>query len=72
MIDEYTRECLAMLVNCRITSLDVIDQLFQLFVLRGIPEHIRADNGPEFTAREIRRWLAKIGVKTLFIERGSP
>jgi len=41
-------------------------------VLRGIPEHIRSDNGPEFTAREIRRWLAKIGVKTLFIERGSP
>ena len=72
MIDEYTRECLAMLVNRRITSLDVIDQLFQLFVLRGIPEHIRSDNGPEFTAREIRRWLAKIGVKTLFIERGSP
>jgi len=72
MIDEYTRECLAMLVNRRITSRDVIDQLFQLFVLRGIPEHIRSDNGPEFTAREIRRWLARIGVKTLFIERGSP
>ena len=72
MIDEYTRECLAMLVNRRITSLDVIDQLFQLFVLRGIPEHIGSDNGPEFTAREIRRWLAKIGVKMLFIERGSP
>ena len=72
MIDEYTRECLAMPVNRRITSPDVIDQLFQLFVLRGIPEHIRSDNGPEFTAREIRRWLARIGVKTLFIERGSP
>jgi len=72
MIDEYTRECLAMLVNRRITSRDVIDQLFQLFVLRGIPEHIRSDNGPEFTARGIRRWLARIGVKTLFIERGSP
>jgi len=72
MIDEYTRECLAMLVNRCIKSQDVIDQLFQLFVLRGIPEHIRSDNGPEFTAREIRRWLAKIGVKTLFIERGSP
>ena len=72
MIDEYTRECLAMLVNRRITSQDVIDQLFHLFVLRGIPEHIRSDNEPEFTAREIRRWLARIGVKTLFIERGSP
>lgn len=72
MIDEFTRECLAMLVARKITSQDVIDQLFQLFVLRGIPEHIRSDNGPEFTAREIRQWLARMGVKTLFIERGSP
>jgi putative transposase len=72
MIDEYTRECLATLVNRHIISLDVVDQLFQLFVLRRSPEHIRSDNGPGFTAREIRRWLAKIGVKTLFIERGSP
>jgi transposase InsO family protein len=72
MMDEYTRECLAMLVNRRLKSHDVIDQLFELFVLRGIPEHIRSDNGPEFTSREIRRWLAKIGVKTLFIEPGSP
>ena len=61
MVDEYTRECLAMLVNRRITSVDVIEQLFQFFILKGIPEHIRSDNGPEFTAREIRRWLAKIG-----------
>jgi len=72
ILDEFTRECLAMLVARRITSQDVIDQLFQLFVLRGIPEHIRSDNGPEFTAREIRKWLADIGVKTLFIEPGSP
>lgn len=72
LIDEFTRECLAMLVARKITSQDVIDQLFQLFVLRGIPEHIRSDNGPEFTAREIRKWLGSIGVKTLFIEPGSP
>jgi transposase InsO family protein len=72
LLDEFTRECLAMLVSRHITFQDVIDQLFQLFVLRAIPEHIRSDNGPEFTAREIRRWFAKIGVKTLFIERGSP
>jgi len=72
MIDEYTRECLAMPVNRRITSPDVIDQLFQLFVLRGIPEHIRSDNGPEFTAKAIRKWLNSLGVKTLFIEPGSP
>jgi len=72
MLDEFTRECLAMLVSRRITSQDVIDQLFQLFVLRGIPGYLRSDNGPEFTARAIRKWLAKIGVKTLFIEPGSP
>ena len=72
MIDEFTRQCLAMLVSRRITSQDVIDQLFQLFVLRGIPGYLRSDNGPEFTARAIRKWLAKIGVKTLFIEPGSP
>jgi len=72
IIDEYTRECLAILVERRITSEDVIDQLFNLFVFRGIPEHIRSDNGPEFTAREIRKWLGRLGVKTLFIEPGSP
>jgi len=72
MIDEFTRECPAILVARRIASQDVIDQLFQLFVLRSIPEHIRSDNGPEFTAREIRKWLSRIGVKTLFIEPGSP
>lgn len=59
-------------VDRRITSLDVIDQLFQLFILRGVPEHIRSDNGPEFTAKAIRKWLNRVGVKTLFIEPGSP
>jgi len=72
VMDEYTRECLAILVGRRITSQDVIDQLFHLFVFRGIPEHIRSDNGPEFTAGAIRAWLNRLGVKTLFIERGSP
>ena len=72
LIDEFTRECLALLVSRRITCQDVIDQLFNLFVLRGIPEHIRSDNGTEFTAREIRGWLSCLGVKTLFIEPGSP
>ena len=72
LIDEYTRECLATMVARKITSQDVIDQLFNLFVLKGIPEHIRSDNGPEFTAREIRSWLSRLGVKTLFIEPGSP
>jgi len=72
ILDEYTKECLAMLVRRRITSQDVIDQLFYLFVFRGIPEHIRSDNGPEFTAKAIRKWLNRLGVKTLFIEPGSP
>jgi len=72
IIDEYTRECLAIMVERRITSQDVIDQLFNLIVFRGIPEHIRSDNGPEFTAKAIRSWLNKLGVKTLFIEPGSP
>ena len=72
VLDEYTRECLATLVNRRITSPDVIDQLFHLFLFRGIPEHVRSDNGPEFTAREIRKWLNRLGVITLFIEPGSP
>jgi len=72
IIDEYSRECLAMLVKRHITSQDVIDQLFELIIFRGIPEHIRSDNGPEFTAKAIRRWLNYVGVKTLFIEPGSP
>jgi len=72
IIDEFTRECLAILVARKITTQDVIDLLFHLFIFRGIPEHLRSDNGPEFTAKAIRAWLNRIGVKTLFIERGSP
>ena len=72
ILDEYTRECLAILVARRITSQDVIDQLFNLIVFCSIPEHIRSDNGPEFTAKAVRSWLNKLGVKTLFIEPGSP
>jgi putative transposase len=72
IIDEYTRECLAILVARKIRNQEVIDLLFYLFVFRGIPAHIRSDNGPEFTARAIRKWLERLGVKTLFIEPGSP
>ncbi|MBA7710708.1 IS3 family transposase ISDsp2 [subsurface metagenome] len=72
IIDEYTRECLAILVKRHITSQDVIDQLFELIIFRGIPGYIRSDNGPEFTAKAVRRWLSRVGVKTLFIEPGSP
>ena len=72
IIDEYTRECLAILVARKIKNQDVIDLLFDLFILRGIPQYIRSDNGPEFTARTVRRWLARLSVGTLFIEPGSP
>jgi putative transposase len=72
IIDEFTRKNLSTKVNRRIRSQDVIDELFELFVLRGIPEYICSDNGPEFTARAVRKWLNRLGVKTLFIEPGSP
>lgn len=72
VIDEYTRECLAIVVARRLTSDDVLQALIALFVERGPPGHIHSDNGPEFVAKEVRGWLGRIGVKTLFIEPGSP
>jgi transposase InsO family protein len=72
IIDEYTRECLVTVVDRSIKSEDVLNQLFNLFVFRGVPEHIRSDNGPEFTAKAVRKWLNQMEVKTLFIEPGSP
>jgi transposase InsO family protein len=71
IIDEYTRECLALLVARSITSREVIEQLYELFLLRGVPGYIRSDNGSEFTARAIRRWLADLEVKTLYIVTGE-
>jgi putative transposase len=72
VIDEYTRECLALKVARRLKSVNVLETLADLFILKGIPDYIRSDNGPEFTAIMLREWLTKIGVKTLFIEPGSP
>jgi len=72
IIDEYTRECLALLVARNIRSDDVLDILTDLFVAHGVPDHIRSDNGPEFTATAVRTWLKRVGVQTLFIEPGSP
>ena len=72
ILDEYTRECLAMVVKRSITSQDVLDQLYMLFLVRGVPEHIRSDNGPEFTSKAVREWLSNLGVMALFIEPGSP
>jgi len=72
IIDEYTRDCLDMTVERKITAHQVIERLAHLFITKGIPEHIRSDNGPEFTAKAVRTWLERLGVKTLFIEPGSP
>jgi len=72
VIDEYTRECLAIDVARNIKSENVIDRLAELFVRKGVPEHIRSDNGPEFTAKAVRNWLKRLQVKPLFIQPGSP
>ena len=72
VIDEFTRECLAIRINRRLKSSDVIDVLSDLFILRGIPTHVRSDNGPEFIAKTLRDWLAAVGAKTAYILPGSP
>ena len=72
IVDEYTRECLALKVARNITSEDVIDTLAELFAMRGVPRAIRSDNGPEFVARTIREWLGRLGIQTLYIAPGSP
>ena len=72
IVDEFTRECLAIDVARKLCSDDVLERLAWLMATRGVPEHIRSDNGPEFTAQVVRDWLGKVGVKTLFIEPGSP
>ncbi len=72
VINEYSRQCLAMTVDRRINSGDVLFCLSDLFLIYGVPAHIRLDNGSEFTAKLVRKWLERIGVKTLFIEPGSP
>ena len=72
LIDEHSRECLAIDVARRLTSEDVLERLSDLFVRRGVPTYVRSDNGSEFTATKVRDWLARVGVKTLFIEPGSP
>jgi putative transposase len=72
LIDEFTRECLAIRVARRINSLGVLETMADAMLVRGIPEHIRSDNGPEMTAKIVRSWLANVGAKTLYIEPGSP
>ena len=72
IIDEYSRECLAIEVERKLTAEDVLVQLTDLFVRRGVPKHLRSDNGSEFTAESVRTWLQRLGVGTLYIEPGSP
>jgi len=72
VIDEYTRECLAVRVWRSLTHQDVLEVLNELFCERGVPVHLRSDNGSEFTAKRVRAWLTKLDIKPLFIEPGSP
>ena len=72
VIDEFTHECLAIRVSRRLNSTDVIDVLSDLFILRGVPGHIRSDNGPEFVAKSVRAWIAAVGARTAYIAPGSP
>src|SRR5262245_1908104 len=72
VLDEFTHECLAIRVARKLKAIDVIDVLSDLFILRGIPAHIRSDNGPEFVAKAVQDWIAAVGAKTASIERGSP
>ena len=72
VVDEFTRECLAIRVARKLKAIDVIDVLSDLFILRGVPGHIRSDNGPEFIAQCVQDWIAAVGAKTAYIAPGSP
>ena len=72
IIDEFTKEALMIRVDRKLNSTDVLDALTDLFILRGPPEYIRSDNGPEFIAQKVRDWIAAVGAKTAYIEPGSP
>lgn len=72
VVDEFTREWLAIVVARQLTADDVLATLTRLFVERGVPQYLRSDNGPEFCAKIVREWLAWLDVRTLFIEPGSP
>lgn len=72
VIDEYSRKCLAIRVAHKLTSDDVLDVLSDLFIIEGLPDYIRSDNGSEFTAKLLQDWLHQLNVKTAYIEPGSP
>ncbi len=72
ILDEHSRECLAIKVQSKLNSTDVIDALTDLFILRGAPKFIRSDNGPEFVAKAVRDWITAVGAATAYIERTTP
>jgi transposase InsO family protein len=72
LLDEFTRECLAIRIERKLRSTAVIDVLSDLFILRGVPVHIRSDNGPDFIAKAVRDWIAAVGARAAYIEPGSP
>jgi putative transposase len=72
VIDEFTHECLAIRVGRRLKAADVIDVLSDLFILRGVPDHVRSDNGPEFVAKAVQAWITAVGAMTAYIAPGSP
>ncbi len=72
VVDEFTRECLAIRIARKLNSTNVIDVLSDLFFLRGVPGHIRSDNGPEFIAKAVQDWITAVGAKTAYIAPGSP
>lgn len=72
LIDEFSQECLAIRIDRRLRLTDVIDVLSDLFIMRGVPDHIRSDNGPEFIAKAVQDWIAAVGARTAYIEPGAP
>jgi putative transposase len=72
ILDEFTHECIGIKIARKLNSMDVIDLLSDLFILRGVPEHVRSDNGPEFIAEAVRTWIAAVGANTAYITPGSP
>jgi len=72
LIDEFSRECLAIRVARKINGLGVLETTAKVMMVRGVPEHIRSDSGPEMTSKAVRNWLTNVGAQTLYIEPGSP
>jgi transposase InsO family protein len=72
VLDEFTRECLAIRVARKLKGADVIDVLSDLFILRGVPAYVRSDNGPEFIGKAVKTWITAVGAKTAYIAPGSP